>query len=75
MDIESFEFSRSFLERLKGLVEEHGEGILDSLRFEVAEGPMGDTASLAYDDGRVGVVILNREDGSSTAFALKSDPD
>ncbi|WP_123643879.1 hypothetical protein [Histidinibacterium lentulum] len=75
MDIRSVEISRSFLERLRELGEEALESLPDRVRFEIAEGPLGDAAGAAPDDGRVGVMIINGEDGPAAVFTLKMDPE
>lgn len=75
MDIKSIEISRSFLERLLHLHEDDPEGLADRVRFEVAEGALGSAAGLAPDDGGIGLMVLNGEDGSATVLTLKTDSD
>lgn len=75
MDIKSVDISKSFLERLREIGEEALESLPDRVRFEIAEGPLGDAAGATPDDGCVGVMVINGEDGPAAVFTLKVDPE
>ena len=75
MDIRSVDISRSFLERLRELGEEGLDGLPDRVRFEIAEGPLSDATGATPDDGGVGVMVINGEDGPAAVFTLKVDPE
>ena len=75
MDLTSIELSKALLQLLRDLPEDQLEGFVDSLRLKVAEAANGSTASLAPDDGGIGVMVLHGEDGSTTVLTLEVEPD
>ena len=75
MDIKSVEFSAAFLNSLGGSSESETKSIVDSITFEVAEGPIDPAAPLATDNGVVGRLVVRLEDGASAVFALKRNSD
>lgn len=73
MDVKSIELSRSFLQLLLDLSEDEVERFVDAIRFEVAETGNGAPAAFAANDGAVGVIVLNGEEGAATMLTLKLD--
>jgi len=73
MDVKSIDLSRSLLQLLRDLPEDQVEGFVDALRFEVSETGDSNAAAFAANEGVVGMVVLNGEDGSTTLLTLKLD--
>ncbi|MBF9031905.1 hypothetical protein HKCCE3408_16010 [Rhodobacterales bacterium HKCCE3408] len=75
MDITSIDISRALLERLRDFGEDGAERLFDGVRLEVRERAVAGPASAAGDDGLVGRIVLNTEDGTATILTVEFDAD